>query len=178
MDMSAAANIPKNAITPFKTGTLFLGSAEYVAVEIITDMMLRMLIGSFVRGVGRKSIYELAVIHTLSLPIIGGGAGGFEDFHDEKSDFKNQVMDGAKGIVGMFLAQYVYGVSCNGFYIPRPNLTDAMVSAAAKTLSRPLNVAISSYAPAQLKQAINAVTQVIRAQQKASYLGDAKTKLG
>ena len=72
----------------------------------------------------------------------------------------------------MFLAQYTYGVSCKGFYIPRPNLTDAMVSAAAKTLSRPLNVAIASYAPAQLKQAINAVTQVIQAQQKASYLGD------
>lgn len=178
IEFKKVANIPKNAIAPFKTGLLFMGSAEYVALEVVVDMMVRMIMGSFVRGVSRRSVADLVAIHSLSLPLVGGAAGAFEAVKDEDSGVQDQFMDGAKGVLGMFLAQYVYGMTCKGFYVPRPNITDAIISAAAKTLTRPLNATIATYAPVQMKQAINAVTQVVRAQQKQSQLGDAKTKLG
>ena len=171
---SDVLNIPRNAIAPFKTGLLAMGSFEYIVMEVIVDMVVRMLVGSVVRGVSRKRIMDLVAVHTLSLPIMGGLAGGFNTYHDESATFVDHLGDGAKGILAVYTAQYVHGISCSGFYIPRPGALDAIVTAAAKTLSRPLNAMLAQYAPDQVKHAIKAVTEVIRTQQNQSLLKDAR----
>jgi len=68
-------NVLTNVITPVdprRTDLLF-GSLEYVAAEVVVAKIVRKIIKADTKGWA-----ELAYIHTLSLPFIGGAGAFFE----------------------------------------------------------------------------------------------------
>lgn len=66
-----ALNIPSNAILPFdpRRYKLAIGSAEYVAIEVIISKIIRMLLKQ-----NNKGWVELATVHAISLSYMGGRA--------------------------------------------------------------------------------------------------------
>ena len=72
-------NVPTNVITPFdpRLTKQILGTLEYIAAEVIGAKIVRKLIKADTKGWA-----ELAYIHALSLPFMGGAAGFFEENKD------------------------------------------------------------------------------------------------
>ena len=112
-----------------------LGSAEYVAAEVLVSYLAR-----YVFKVERRTVMELAAIHAVSIPMIGGFSAGVEDNHalGYEAPFSDQLYDGAKGIPAVFAAQYVCNTALAGLHAPKLNFKDILVTAAAKMVTRPL----------------------------------------
>ena len=145
-------NVLTNVITPVdprRTDLLF-GSLEYVAAEVIVAKLVRKLIKA-----DNKGWMELAYIHTLSLPFMGGAAGFFarknhyegNDKLGQKIGFSTQLMDGAKGIPAVLLAQYILASFSKGFHVPWFNMKDLLITAGTKAITRPAVGFIYSYLP-------------------------------
>ena len=69
---SKFSNVFKNAVAPFSSGKIIKGSVTYIALEVIVAKILRKIM-----KVGDKTITELAVVHALSLPLLGGMSAAF-----------------------------------------------------------------------------------------------------
>ena len=145
-------NVLTNVITPVdprRTDLLF-GSLEYVAAEVVVAKIVRKIIKADTKGWA-----ELAYIHTLSLPFIGGAGAFFEgnnpyegvDKKGEKVTFTTQLMDGAKGIPAVLLAQYIFASFTKGFHVPWFNMKDLLITAATKALTRPVVGFVYTYLP-------------------------------
>ena len=125
----SAMNVFNNAVLPFdiRRYDLVVGSAQLVAVEVIVSKIIRKIV-----GVGGRGFAELAAIHAVSLPFLGGLSGFFESNQALPGSQTRALQDGAKGIPAVLLAQYITNVAAKGLHIPKV--------AASKTLSRPLIV--------------------------------------
>ena len=75
---------------------------------------------------------ELAAIHTVSLPFIGGGAAFVEFPHPMGYEalWGDLVMDGAKGIPAVFAAQYVVNTALKGLHAPSIKFKEVLTTAA------------------------------------------------
>ena len=146
------SNVVTNVITPVdprRTDLLF-GSLEYVAAEVIVAKLVRKMIRADTKG-----WMELAYIHTLSLPFIGGAGAFFEkndpyvgtDKKGKKVGFGTQLMDGAKGIPAVLLAQYILTSFSKGFHVPWFNMKDLLITAGTKSITRPVVGFVYSYLP-------------------------------
>ena len=137
MDYTKALNIPSNAVLPFNPmrTKLAVGSIEYVAIEVIVDKLLRKLL-----RFRNKSFTELAYVHAVSLTFMGGAGAMAGPPGDYDANLTQQIKDGAKGIPAVLLAKWVVDTCSRGFHVPftKWDLGDITVSAASKTLSRPL----------------------------------------
>ena len=135
VDFKNALNIPYNAILPFdpRRYKLAVGSAEYIAIEVIVSKLLRMLVGA-----SRKGWVELATVHAVSLTYMDGAQGFMEPPGSLNADLMTQLQDGAKGIPAVFAAQYITNVANRGFQIPKVSVKEILVTAASKMLSKPL----------------------------------------
>lgn len=158
-------HIVSNATAPFKSGALLIGSVEYIALEVLVEMAIRMVIGG-----ARRPLWSLVAVHAVSLPMMGGFMGGFNLLADESADFTTHLMDGAKSILAVFAAQYVVGISVHGFYFPRLDVADSLITFASKTITRPINATLSTYMPTTVRQSIVALSAVIREQQHRSNI--------
>ena len=67
-----ALNVLNNAILPFdvRKYDLVAGSAQLVAVEVVVSKVIRKIL-----GMGGRGFTELAAIHAISLPFLGGAVG-------------------------------------------------------------------------------------------------------
>ena len=131
-----AWNVIDNAIAPvdFRNASQLIGTAEYVAVEVLVSKMVRMILKMENRGIG-----ELAAIHLLSIPFLGGAGapfGGVAPFGT--TSYQQALMDGAKGVPAVLLAQWVIATSTKGFHLPWFTIKDILVTLGAKAISRPL----------------------------------------
>ena len=108
-----------------------------------------------------------------------GGAAGFFDQNnkyegtdDEGKDitFATQLMDGAKGIPAVLLAQWVLFTFYKGFHVPWFNMKDLLITAGAKTITRPLTAIILPYLPEDLQDNYELIHAVIEKQAIASNL--------
>ncbi len=132
-------NIFDNAIEPFNAYSApkgqALGSVQIVAVEVLVSKMLRWLL-----KMEQRSVADLAIVHSVSQGLIGGMSGFFGDFKPLSKDVEvmDALMDGAKGIPGLFAAQYVVNTAAAGLHFPKFTLKDMMITGAAKAFSRPL----------------------------------------
>ena len=103
-------NVLSNAVVPFdpRRTKLLMGSLEYIAAEVIVAKMVRKVMKA-----DNKGYLQLAYIHALSLPFMGGAAGFFDassgyvgtDNQGQAVGFTTNIMDGAKGIPAVLLAQ-------------------------------------------------------------------------
>ena len=98
---SSVSNVAKNAVMPFTSGPLAIGSAEYVLFEVIVDMILRRLI----RAPTRR-LFDLILIHTISLPLLGGFSAvtGQTSTSWNDGSFTQHTMEGAYGVPAVFAA--------------------------------------------------------------------------
>ena len=134
----SAMDVFNNAILPFdvRKYDLVAGSAQLVAIEVIVSKLIRKIL-----GMGGRGFAELATVHAVSLPFLGGFSGFFEGNNQVSgSSQMNAFQDGAKGVPAVFMAQYVVNVAAKGIHVPKFSFKEMLVTAASKTLSRPLIV--------------------------------------
>ena len=165
-----ALNIGKNAILPFDPTKfqLAIGSAEYVAWEVIISIILRQLL-----GFSKKSVWELAQVHAVSLTFMGGAQGFLEAPGDFNASLFEQLKDGAKGIPAILLAKYSVDTCYRGFHVPGGkgwSLSDIVISAASKAISRPLFSLLYTQIKGPMTQPLELVNEMVRNQVARSTL--------
>ena len=132
------SHVIKNALLPLSSGAMVKGSLTYVALEVAVSKLLRRISGSV-----DKPILQLAVIHTISLGLMGGvGASMSIDNRGVipygQKGIKQHLKQGMKGVPALFLANYIYNTFFYGFLFGGFSMRDAMITAAAKILTRPI----------------------------------------
>ena len=140
--MDKATNVLKNAVAPLdwrREGQL-VGTAAYVFTEVAVSYIVRNVL-----RMEKKSILELASIHGLSIPLMGGAGAPFGTITGiaGTADYGTAFKDGAKGIPAVLLAQWVVATSYKGFHFPWFNMKDLLITAGSKTITRPLVYSVS-----------------------------------
>ncbi len=123
-------------------GTLVIGNAQVVAMEVVVSKLLRWLLGA-----NKSSILYLISVHSASQALLGGFSGFFDDvsYSAAEPDTITALMDGAKGIPGLFAAQYVVNTGLQGLHFPGFSFKDMLITGASKALTRPIiNMAYGS----------------------------------
>ena len=169
-------NIASNVIVPFdpRRTQLLMGSLEYVAAEVVVAKMVRKIIKA-----DNKGWLQLAYVHAISLPFMGGTAAFFE----ENTDFEGadqatgqpvgvtkQFMDGAKGIPAVLLAQYIIDSMTKGFHAPWFNMKDLLITAGTKAITRPVIGFVFKYLPKNAADNLKVVDILIKRQRQNSSL--------
>ena len=174
VDFKNALNIPMNAILPFdpRRYQLVVGSAEYIAIEVIISKLIRMLLGA-----RRKGWIELASVHAVSLTYMGGAQGFMNPPGELEGDLVSQLRDGAKGIPAVFLAQYTIDTCSRGFHVPMRgwSINDILISAASKALTRPIFSLLYPYVKPVVGTPLGLVNQMVIKQNQASTLNTSGT---
>jgi hypothetical protein len=168
-------NVLSNVIVPFdpRRTKLLLGSLEYIAAEVVVAKVCRKIIKA-----DNKGWAELAYVHALSLPFMGGAAALFEGNNDyegkdkEGKDigFGSHLMDGAKGIPAVLIAQYILESFTKGFHAPWFNLKDLLITAATKALTRPIVGFIFTYLPEDAQTNLRVLDVLVQRQREKSTL--------
>ena len=168
-DFAKATNIATNAIMPFNPARFKLatGSAEYVAWEVIVTMILRQAL-----GYSKKSVFELIQVHAVSLTFMGGAQGFLDAPANFDASLFDQLKDGAKGIPAVLLAKYSVDTCYKGFHVPFKgwSMSDVVMSAASKALSRPLFSLLYPYIKGPIIQPLEVVNELVRMQVSKSTL--------
>ena len=109
--------------------------AEYVAAEVLVSYFAR-----YIFKVEKRTLLELAAIHAVSIPFLGGLSGSFQENHilAYEAPVTDLVIDGSKGIPAVFAAQYICNTALSGLHAPKLNFRDILVTAASKIITRPL----------------------------------------
>ena len=164
--MSDVQNVAKNAVLPFNPmrGMLAAGAVEYVAVEVLVSKFLRKML-----RFEDKGFLELLYIHAVSLPFLGGASAFVEENGSYSGTLVDNLKDGAKGIPAVLLAQYIVATCSNGFHIPRMTIKDVLITAAAKSLSKPLVSLVFKNLPEDMAVALNVVDGMTKRQNAASF---------
>ena len=145
-------NILYNLTEPVNgTDAIVTGSATIVASEVAVSWTIR----KFMKA--PKPLLQLAFIHALSLPFLGGiGSALFSKEADKpydnkgkdpKNTFTAQLTKGAYGIPAVLLAQWIVETSSIGFHMPWFNMRDLLITAAAKAVTAPLLFTVHEYLP-------------------------------
>ena len=177
--MSDYTNVVTNVITPFdpRRTALLMGSLEYIAAEVVVAKVIRKIIRA-----DNKGWLELAYVHALSLPFMGGTAAFFNqqagytgvDLDGKAVGFTTHAMDGAKGIPAVLVAQYIIASISKGFHAPWFNMKDLLITAGSKAVTRPLIGFIYKYLPQDAADNLDVVEHLVRLQREASSLKSTK----
>ena len=162
-----ATNILSNAVLPYDPRKLKLvfGSAEYIALEVIVSKIVRKILKA------DKSFKHLIVLHALSLPFMGGIIGWAPTTGNvQSSTYVKSFTDGALGIPAVLAAQWIMNTFSTGFQFPWFNMKDLLITAGAKTITRPLVKSIVGFLPKDASDAIHVVNAMIVQQQATSVL--------
>lgn len=146
----------KNATNPYIASTqVAMGNAQLVAVEVLVSKLLRKILGA-----SNRSFSYLVAVHAASLPLIGGLSAPFSGPVGYRSPVygtqafpKKLAYGGQEGGLGtnldvlkaaaasvpaVWLAEYIVQTSGVGYHVPKPSIRDALMTAAAKILTKPL----------------------------------------
>lgn len=132
------SNVFKNAILPVSSGAMLKGSLTYVALEVAVSKILRRI-----SGAANKPILQLAVVHLMSLGLMGGVGASMQTNQESVIPYghkklRQHIKQGMKGVPALFLANYIYNTFFYGFAFGGFSMRDAMITAAAKILTRPI----------------------------------------
>ena len=168
-------NILSNIVVPIdprKTKVL-LGALEYVAAEVVVAKVVRKIIKA-----DTVSWTQLACVHAISLPFIGGAAAFFDenveyegvDKQGKKIGFGQHFMDGAKGIPAVLLAQWIVASFAKGFHAPWFNMKDLLITAGTKAITRPVVGFIFEYLPDDAADNLRVIELLFSMQRQKSTL--------
>ena len=158
-------NVGANAAVAVRDQGLLLGSAEYVLLEALVSMLFRQI-----ARVPKRPFLEDVMLHSISLPFVGGLGAPFGRAGNYREGYGKQVVDGARAVPAVFLAQYVVGTSQSGFHMPKVSIKDILITAAAKIITRPLTKLIFDFSPAVVKEHIERMRLLFARQETASTL--------
>ena len=135
-----AANVIYNAVDQINPQKMKVvqGSVVYVALEVAVSKLLRRIMSA-----DTKSLVELAAVHTISLGFMGGIGAGLNNPGEKLKPYALDgvivhAQQGAKGVIAVYLAQYIYNVFFFGVKSSFFSMKDALIIAAAKVLTRPI----------------------------------------
>ena len=167
--MEQVQNVLSNAVAPvdFRKPWQLIGTAEFVAVEVLVSKIVRTVLKMEHRG-----ILELAWVHLLSIPFMGGIAAPLPNTRAlaNTNGYGQAVMDGAKGIPGVLIAQWIISTSSKGFHFPWFNMKDLLITAGSKAISRPLVYSVLSKLPPDAKAGFAVMDALFQAQVAKSNL--------
>lgn len=161
-------NVFFNAILPYdiRRQQLVVGCAQLVAIEVVVAKLIRKIL-----GMGNRGVLELAAVHAVSLPFLGGVGGFFAPnggLGGEK--FTDSLWAGVQAVPAVFLSQYIINTGASGFHVPKISFKDVLVTAASKAVSRPLIVLAYPKLHATLQQNFDLWNAMEQAQNAASNL--------
>jgi len=170
-DASKAMNVLKNMFVPFTSGKALKGSVSFIALEVAVAKLLRKIM-----KMDSKSYTELAIVHGLTLPILGGIGAAFNGKAAQPvrgygaKKMAIHIKEGAKTVPALFTAQYCYNTYCHGLGLHFWTIKDALIMAASKILTRP--IAAKLYQKSKFFQnAFDAVQLLHESQGSVSNLG-------
>jgi len=144
--MDQAQNVLSNGVAPvdFRKPYQLYGTAGHVAAEVLVSKIVRSVLKMENRG-----IIELATVHLLSIPFMGGAGAPFGTTGriGTTDSYTTALKDGAKGIPGVLIAQWILATWSKGFHFPWFTMKDLMITAGSKALSRPLVYSIIDKLP-------------------------------
>ena len=176
----------KNATNPYIASTqVAMGNAQLVAAEVLISKLLRKIL-----GMSQRSFTYLVAVHAASLPLIGGLSAPFsppvgyragvyatEKFVKGKGKQKGWggnmavLKAAAASVPAVWLAEYVVQTSGVGFHVPKPNIRDALMTAAAKMLTKPLiGMSFETILPAAVRNNFEVASALESAYNRASSL--------
>jgi len=170
------SNVFWNAIQPynFNYDNQLAGAATVVASEVLVGWIIRKVMKA------PMPVLEMAYIHALSLPFLGGLSGYQEEPSlrtsvpgglkrgETTQGYGHQLAAGAKGIPAVILAQYIVASFTRGFHVPWFNLKDILITAAAKAVTAPLLFALSESMPESLADGLEVMQQLVELQAASS----------
>ena len=163
----AFTNILTNAIQPIdvRKGSQVAGAAEYVGAEVLVSYFARYLF-----KVEKRSLMELAAIHAVSIPLIGGLAAGVEDsnIYGYESPWGDLIQDGAKGVPAVFVAQYICNTALGGLHAPKLAFNDILMTAAAKIITRPLIALVYPFIGVAARNNLDILEELFNNKQRAA----------
>ena len=163
------AGVLENTIAPVdvRKSEVAIGFAEKVFVEVAVSKVLRKIL-----RVADKGILYLTAVHYMSQPLIGGFGKAFGEVtpFGQGPTYMQAVKDGAKGIPAVFFAQYVVNVSLKGLHVPGISVKDMFITAAAKTLTRPLMAFLGPQLGTQIKASMDIADEFVVGQARQSTI--------
>ena len=164
---SNITNVLNNTILPFdiRKPDLLGGSLQLITVEVLVAKVIRKIL-----GMGNRGVLELAFIHAVSLPMMGGLSSAFGATRPYGMTHYQAFQDGAKGIPAVFAAQYITGVANRGFTVPKVSVKEILVTAASKMLSKPLINVVFTNLPKAMKDNFEIENMMEQKQAAASNL--------
>ena len=164
-EQGKALNILTNAVqaVDLRKGSQVFGAAEYIAAEVLVSYFARYLF-----KIERRTVMELAAIHAVSIPLIGGLVAGLEPNNPfgYQSPMGDLVFDGAKGVPAVFVAQYICNTALTGLHAPKLGFKDILVTAAAKLATRPLLSFVYPYLGPMFRNNLDILEELFQAKQR------------
>ena len=161
-------NALKNSILPVDVRKMesSFGFAEKVFVEVAVSKILRKVLKMENRG-----ILHLTAVHYASMPLMGGVMAPFGAPKNTKaSSYTQTLIDGLKGAPAVFLAQYIVNTGVSGIHVPKLNMSDAVITAVAKAITRPLMKFLTTSLGTDIDQHFQTAEALIRRQAQVSNL--------
>ena len=151
---STAKDVFDNSTVAFNptNSRLVMGNAQVIAAEVALSKVIRWFL-----KVPKRSILDLATVHTVSQTFLGGFSGYFNQSQPlaNNPSTMTALQDGAKGIPGLLFAQYIVNTAYNGLHFPKWTFKEFLILGASKALTRPIiNMAYSSL-PVTVQQNFN-----------------------
>ena len=168
--MESAQNILSNAVIPldFRRDRQLIGTAEYIAAEVLVSKIIRTVL-----KMEDRPITELAFVHLLSIPFLGGLAAPFGDqasIQQVDRGYTKALTDGAKGIPAVLAAQWILATASKGFHFPWFSMKDLFITAGSKAITRPLVFSIVDKIGDMGAQGFAVMDQIFSNQVRASNL--------
>ena len=164
----SATNPLRNLIFPFSKSKFIMGSAQFVAAEVLVSWIIRRVMKA-----ERKTVINLAMPHVLSLPLIGGVNAVWNNSDpliQSQARLKDQAKESMKQFPALLLGDICWKFSNEGFSIPSYKGRDLLIMLVAKTLTRPLIGMLYKNMPAGMAENFDALDILFRAQAGASKL--------
>ena len=165
-DDETFTNILTNAIQPVdvRHGSQVAGAAEYVAAEVLVSYFARYLFKA-----QRRTLMELAAIHTVSILLIGGLSAGVDpsNIYGYESPWGDLIQDGAKGVPAVFAAQYICNTALAGLHAPKLQFADILMTAATKIITRPLVALVFPYLGVTFRNNLDVLEELFNNKQRA-----------
>ena len=149
------------------SGNLAAGTLQIIAVEVLMSKLIRVML-----KMENKSFGRLILVHSISMPLIGGLVG----FVDPPTQLKDgptlaeAFMGGVKAVPAVFMAQYITNTALKGLHVPKLSIRDILITAASKILTRPLLKYVYGYMPAAVQGNFDANDDMVLQQVGASRL--------
>ena len=157
-DMKNFTEVFTNSVAPFYGSDRIVGTSYVVLVETLVESVIRRLVGM------KTGIISTAASLALGKPFEGMFYFGDEPPPPATQEYMDSALSGLQTTPGQFVGQYLVSTFSKGFTMPGFDVADMILTAAAKTMSRPLMTFIDKYMPNDLQKQIVVVNRILARQ--------------